>query len=104
MHETSIDHSASTLPIVIDMTLYSAFIKSDSRLFVFHGFKQRQRLAFAHLAFFLLFGLCYLLVFIGRLLRVISCSAFDFAGKFLLRCFRGGRGGVFLFAFSLLWR
>jgi len=89
------------LPIVIDMTLYLAFIKSDSRLFIFHRFKQRQRLPFAHLAFFLLFGLrCHLVVFIGGLLRRISCSAFDFAGKLLLGRFRGGGGGVFLIAFS----
>ena len=50
------------------MTLYFAFIKSDSRLFIFHRFKQRQRLPFAHLAFFLLFSLRHLLVFIGGLL------------------------------------
>src|SRR5580765_2529271 len=57
------------LPIVIDMTLYFAFIKSDSRLFVLHRFKQRQRLAFAHLAFFFLFSFRrHLLVFIGGLL------------------------------------
>ena len=58
MHEISrstINHQP--LPVVIDMTLYFAFIKSDSRLFIFHRFKQRQRLPFAHLAFFLLFSL-----------------------------------------------
>ena len=88
------------LPVVIDMTPYFAFIKSDSRLFVFHRFKQCERLPFCHLAFFFPFGLCYLLVFVGGLLRLISCRAFDFAGKFLLRRFGGGRGGVLVLAFS----
>ena len=55
-----------SLPVVIDMTLYFAFIKSDSRLFVFHRFKQRQRLAFAHLAFFFLFSLAPLARFYRR--------------------------------------
>src|SRR5205823_4657736 len=32
-------HDNPFLPVVIDMTLYSAFIKSNSRLFVFHRFK-----------------------------------------------------------------
>ena len=50
------------------MTPYFAFIKSYSRLFVLHRFKQRQRLAFAHLALLLLFGLCHLLVLIGGFL------------------------------------
>ena len=37
------------------------------RFFVYHGFKQRQRLPFAHLAFFFLFSLHrHLLVFIRR--------------------------------------
>ena len=68
MHEISVNYQPSTLPVVIDMTLYFAFIKSDSCLFILHRFKQRQRLAFAHLAFFFLFSLRYLLVFIGGLL------------------------------------
>ena len=82
------------------MTLYFAFIKSDSRLFVFHRFKQRQGLAFAHLPFFLLFCLGHLLVLIGWLLRTLSSRAFHFAGEFFLRRFLGGGGAVFIFAFS----
>ena len=50
------------------MALYFAFIKSDSRLFVFHRFKEGQSLAFAHLAIFLLLGFGDLLVFLGGLL------------------------------------
>src|SRR5262249_44434792 len=89
------------LPIVIDMAFNLAFIKSDPRLFVFHRFKQSQRLTFAHLALFLLFGFSgHLLVFIGGLFWAISCSAFDFAREFLLRRFCRGRGGVLLIAFA----
>ena len=50
------------------MAPYFAFIKSDSRLFVLHRFKQCQCLAFAHLAIFLLFGLRHLFVLIAGLL------------------------------------
>ena len=91
---------ALDLPIVIDMALYFAFIKSDSRFFVFHRFQQGQRLPLAHLAFFLLFRLRRFLCFLGGFLRGIACSAFHFARKLLFRRLRRGRGRVFVFAFS----
>ena len=70
------------------MTLYSAFIKSNSRLFVFHRFKEREGLALTHLAFFFQLGFGNLFVLVERLLRFIFARAFHFTGEFLLRRFR----------------
>src|SRR5262249_45557263 len=103
--DISINHQLSTInssasPVVIDMTFYFAFIKSDSRLFVFHRFQQGQRLPFAHLAFFLLFRFHRLLCFVGGFLRGIACSALHFSREFLFRRLRRGGGCVFIFSFS----
>ena len=68
------------------MALNSAFIKLNSRFFVFHRFKERQGLAFAHLSLFFRFGFGNLRVLIERLLRfVFSSRTFHIAGKFFLR-------------------
>src|SRR5579884_4236371 len=82
------------------MALYPAFIKSHSRLLILHRFQQRQRLAFAHLAFFFRLGLRHLRLFVRRFLLILVAGAFYFAGKFFRGRFfrRGGRSRVFVLA------
>jgi len=82
------------------MARYSAFIKSNLRLFVFHRFKERQRLAFGHLALFFQLGLGNLRVLVWRLLRLVFTRAFHFTGEFFLRRFRGRSRWFFSFAFT----
>ena len=68
MHQLStLNDQPFSLPVVIDMTPYFAFIKLDARLFVLHRFKQRHGLPLAHLTFFL-FSLSYFLLFIRGIL------------------------------------
>src|SRR6266516_1250315 len=90
------------------MTRRLAFIKLNAGLLIFHRLEERRSLTFAHLAFFLSFGLGHLRIFACWFLRFVLASPFNFTGKFLLRRFlRRGRWCRILlstFAFSRRWR
>src|SRR4030095_9862522 len=56
--------SNSASPVVIDTTCCPAFIKLNPSLLIFHRFKKRLGLTFAHLTFFFQFGLGQLGIFV----------------------------------------
>src|ERR1051326_4939100 len=99
---TKFNHSNPKLqlPVLIDMALYPAFIKSNSCLFVLHRFQERQRLAFTHLALFFQFRLGNLRTFVCRLLWLLLSCAFHFTGEFFLRWLRGRSGWFRAFTFT----
>src|SRR5438034_8785270 len=75
------------------MTRCLAFIKLNASLLIFHRFKKRLGLTFAHLPLLFRFGLGSLHIFVWRFCRFVSASSFQFASEFPLRRFlrRGGR-------------
>src|SRR5207244_11392465 len=88
---STIDYQPSTLfesPVLIDTTRCPAFIELNSSLFIFHRFKKRLGLTFAHLTFFFHFGLRRLGIFVRWFLWFFLACSFHFTGNFFLRRFR----------------
>src|SRR4029450_5247255 len=99
---SNIKHRTSNLrsPVVIDTTRCLVFIELNPSLFIFHRFKKRLGLTFAHLTFFFHFGFGHLGIFVRWFLWFVLASAFHFASKFFLRRFGWSSRWLTVFALS----